>query len=336
MSTPTVGHSLAELEEKLTTYWNLVKERETVEARIAKATTEKNSVNERIFRKVMADYETARDAVVSRLDPLKQELDMLRRSVEEDSRRVATAIQELEDQVAEVEFRHRVGEFDGARRDQALAALEPRVSEEHARRDVLTAQLEALDRRRTPAPQTAAPAQPEAPPTTAPAPSATESADVWDGLVETPGEWNQNTQPTTTAGVEENDPLAALSDPAPTREAASAPAPQAEPSGWARAAAVAPAYPSLVFRSGVNEGRIVPLLPMTMSIGREHDNNIELKDPEVARYHARIIYEEGRFVVEDLESSTGTWVNGQGQKRAPLTEGDVVRIGTTEMAFEFA
>jgi hypothetical protein len=93
--------------------------------------------------------------------------------------------------------------------------------------------------------------------------------------------------------------------------------------------------PSLVFVNGAHAGESIPLLPTTLTIGREHDNNIELKDPDVARYHARIVHERGRYVVEDLDSTTGTWVNGQRAKKTPLNNGDVVRVGSTEIAIDF-
>lgn len=93
--------------------------------------------------------------------------------------------------------------------------------------------------------------------------------------------------------------------------------------------------PSLVFVNGPHAGESIPLLPTTLTIGREHDNNIELKDPDVARYHARIVHERGHYVVEDLDSTTGTWVNGQRTKKTPLNHGDVVRVGSTEIAIDF-
>jgi len=93
--------------------------------------------------------------------------------------------------------------------------------------------------------------------------------------------------------------------------------------------------PSLVFVNGAHAGESFPLLPTTMTIGREHDNNVELKDPDVARYHARIVHERGSYIIEDLDSATGTWVNGKRTRRAPLSQGDVVRVGSTEIAIDF-
>ena len=62
---------------------------------------------------------------------------------------------------------------------------------------------------------------------------------------------------------------------------------------------------------------------------------IELKDPDVGRYHARVLYDRGRFVLEDLESSNGTWLNGEKISEAALKNGDRIKIGETELAIDF-
>ncbi len=106
----------------------------------------------------------------------------------------------------------------------------------------------------------------------------------------------------------------------------------------ARSTTTAPSplsLPSLVFVSGPHTGQAIALLPTTLTIGREHDNNVEIKDPDVARYHARILRERDDFVVEDLNSSTGTWINGERKNRAVLSHGDVIRVGQTELALDF-
>ena len=71
-----------------------------------------------------------------------------------------------------------------------------------------------------------------------------------------------------------------------------------------------------------------------MTIGRELDNNIELKDQDVARYHARITYHAGEYVIHDLEGSSGTFVNGEKISKKTLSPGDTIRAGDTELAFD--
>jgi hypothetical protein len=128
---------------------------------------------------------------------------------------------------------------------------------------------------------------------------------------------------------DDDDPLSALADPSDEQRAGAAESP-AEKSDE-----VCMGFPNLVMITGRASGKKIPLLPMTMSIGREHDNNIELKDPEVGRYHARILYERGRFVLEDLESSNGTWINGERSEQSILKNGDRIKIGGTEMVIDF-
>jgi pSer/pThr/pTyr-binding forkhead associated (FHA) protein/uncharacterized protein YdcH (DUF465 family) len=135
-----------------------------------------------------------------------------------------------------------------------------------------------------------------------------------------------------TAEKEKDDPLSALADPLgdPADEDASvsnADRPEREE--------VSVGFPNMVIITGPSSGKKIPLLPMTMSIGREHDNNIELKDPDVGRYHSRILYDRGRFVLEDLESSNGTWLNGEKISEAALKNGDRIKIGGIELAIDF-
>ena len=52
------------------------------------------------------------------------------------------------------------------------------------------------------------------------------------------------------------------------------------------------------------------LEPLPFLLGRHADNNLVLRDNRVSRTHARIFAENGHYVIEDLNSRHGTWVNG--------------------------
>lgn len=67
----------------------------------------------------------------------------------------------------------------------------------------------------------------------------------------------------------------------------------------------------LVIRSGVEVGKEFPLEKNELIVGREQSNDITISDPEVSRRHARIFFQNGSYVVEDLGSTNGTFVNGQ-------------------------
>src|SRR5882672_7898714 len=65
------------------------------------------------------------------------------------------------------------------------------------------------------------------------------------------------------------------------------------------------------------------------AVGRDPGNDIILRDPKVSRHHAEIIFERGFFVVHDLSSANGTYINSKRVRVAPLTHGAKVRMGNT-------
>ncbi len=83
----------------------------------------------------------------------------------------------------------------------------------------------------------------------------------------------------------------------------------------------------LIVERGFEEPRHLPLNGDVVTIGRWPDNHIVLPNRLVSHHHARI-YRYGRFYfIEDLESSAGTYVNGERlASRRPLEDGDHIRI----------
>lgn len=65
------------------------------------------------------------------------------------------------------------------------------------------------------------------------------------------------------------------------------------------------------------------------TVGRDPGNDIILRDPKVSRHHAEIVFERGFFVLHDLSSANGTYVNGKRVRVAPLTHGARLRMGNT-------
>jgi pSer/pThr/pTyr-binding forkhead associated (FHA) protein len=65
------------------------------------------------------------------------------------------------------------------------------------------------------------------------------------------------------------------------------------------------------------------------TVGRDPGNDIVLRDPKVSRHHAEIVFERGFFVLHDLASANGTFVNGRRVRVAPLTHGAKVRLGNS-------
>lgn len=83
-----------------------------------------------------------------------------------------------------------------------------------------------------------------------------------------------------------------------------------------------------VMRSGPTIGAIYPLDGEQITIGRESANIIQINDAEVSRRHARLQFQGGKYVIEDLGSTNGTHVNGQRIMSVyVLKPGDVVSFG---------
>lgn len=74
---------------------------------------------------------------------------------------------------------------------------------------------------------------------------------------------------------------------------------------------------------------VVP--PAGLSIGRRGDCGIVLPAPEVSREHARIRLEGGRWLLCDLGSANGTWIDGERIAERALADGDRIRIDRFEI-----
>jgi pSer/pThr/pTyr-binding forkhead associated (FHA) protein len=69
------------------------------------------------------------------------------------------------------------------------------------------------------------------------------------------------------------------------------------------------------------------------SIGRSTDQSITLTDMSVSANHATLIYDNGRWAVQDENSSNRVKVNDRTQVLSPLSNGDVITLGKVELVF---
>jgi len=84
----------------------------------------------------------------------------------------------------------------------------------------------------------------------------------------------------------------------------------------------------LIMRAGAEQGKEFPLEKSELVIGRDQGNDIVIIDPEVSRRHARVFLQGGSYVIEDLGSTNGTYVNGQ-RLTGPyvLRSGELINLG---------
>ncbi|MDJ0819043.1 MAG: FHA domain-containing protein, partial [Desulfobacterales bacterium] len=65
----------------------------------------------------------------------------------------------------------------------------------------------------------------------------------------------------------------------------------------------------------------------SLTIGRREDNTIVIEDPAVSSHHAKVEALGGRFVLIDLQSKNGSFVNEQLINSHWLKDGDIITIG---------
>jgi len=79
--------------------------------------------------------------------------------------------------------------------------------------------------------------------------------------------------------------------------------------------------------------KIFPLEKSVVNIGRRLDNHLVIDNPRISRNHAQLRAIKGRFVLFDLDSSGGTFVNGQRASQCVLYPGDVISLAGVPLIF---
>ena len=70
-----------------------------------------------------------------------------------------------------------------------------------------------------------------------------------------------------------------------------------------------------------------------VTIGRRLDNDLVLDDPHVSRVHVHLVAKHGHYLLEDLDSTAGTRVNGRRVMEHYLKPGDIITIATSELIY---
>ncbi|MCX6550198.1 MAG: FHA domain-containing protein [Acidobacteria bacterium] len=86
---------------------------------------------------------------------------------------------------------------------------------------------------------------------------------------------------------------------------------------------------------GASAGSSVRLSDRPLSIGRGANNDLVVPDAQASKEHARIECTADGFVLVDLQSSGGTYVNGAAIERHQLKPFDRVKVGSTILCIEY-
>jgi signal transduction histidine kinase len=85
---------------------------------------------------------------------------------------------------------------------------------------------------------------------------------------------------------------------------------------------------------GFDQGVHLDIASKNFRFGRDSNNDLQLHDSEVSRFHAELRQDDAGIRVVDLESSNGTFVNGERATSVQLSSGDRIQLGKTHMVMK--
>ena len=89
----------------------------------------------------------------------------------------------------------------------------------------------------------------------------------------------------------------------------------------------------LVISEGTSKNKKITLNKSLTKIGKREDNDLVIGDKTVSRNHLEIEYVQDSFLLRDLGSTNGTYLNGGRVKEAYLSPGDLIKLGNTTIEF---
>lgn len=329
-------------------------ERDRLEGYRARAELLKDKVDAIVYRRVLEDYQTKQDQLEKRAAPLTATARTQYQALLALERRIQTGFHEARLAKEELEFRYEVGELTDAELSERVRDPETTLAERQAELDAVASTKKTFlsvvpseqvlvepVRPATPPPSSAR-ASATRLPAAAPLSSAAPPAPPAPPVVAAPAVAAPQTPPSTVIRPPASTPppLPGDTQPLATNPALSADAP---PSDTAAARLRNETGPQTFL---VPDASLEPVddstdgarfrLGVVTSIGRSAENHIRLVKAGVSRKHAVIRLTERGFVLEDLGSQNGTFVNGARVPTHDLTNGDEIWIGDVKVRFSSA
>jgi pSer/pThr/pTyr-binding forkhead associated (FHA) protein len=90
----------------------------------------------------------------------------------------------------------------------------------------------------------------------------------------------------------------------------------------------------LVLLSAGMTGRTHDLKSEKTTVGRVEDNTFQIAEPSVSSHHCEVVLRGNDIIVKDLNSTNGTFINGEKVTESPIKPGQILRLGQIEMRLE--
>jgi pSer/pThr/pTyr-binding forkhead associated (FHA) protein len=118
--------------------------------------------------------------------------------------------------------------------------------------------------------------------------------------------------------------------PAPTPAAATAPVAAAASRPLGRENATTSSVSRIVITSGPKAGLELPLGTEPLTIGRSSESGLVIRDDYTSSHHARLVLWGEQWMVQDLDSTNGTWHDGKRVATpVPVIAGAPIKVGAT-------
>src|SRR5262245_54422489 len=90
----------------------------------------------------------------------------------------------------------------------------------------------------------------------------------------------------------------------------------------------------LVVCTDPNKGLSHELKVERTTVGRLEDNTFQIAESSVSSHHCEILLKGNEVVIKDLNSTNGTFINGERITEAPLKPGQTLRLGQVELKLD--
>lgn len=307
-----INQALLEEATKRREEWMIVRDR------LTKIEQSKSQVTPVVYERVRKDYEARLAKATEELMIKKEAVDHELATLRDTRKRIGAQFTEHKNKLDEIKFRNTLGEFSEeeyqsetkveqdklAKFETILSAVDSNIARYES---IFANDTELIEVEKAPAKKTPAAARkPEAEPATDLHKLAPEGEEL------------------------EEDYFQAVDDAAGTEPNIEESATMKETSGSARGSEP---HARIVVTSGPNAGTAYPIKGV-ISFGRAESNTVVLKDSKVSRQHSQIQQQGSEFMIVDLNSSNGTFVNRQRIEEHVLSNGDEIQIGDSVMQFQ--